>query len=158
MSDNESLDDRIAAYIKAQWNQAELYGWSCIHVLPGIGAGFTYSLGFNKNWRHPDFIFFGLRPEVAQQLIGDLYSQVIAGRRYETPSIVNDLIRDYNAFMIEVTPTNVTEYARALAIDPADSPPLIQVVLPDVEGRFPWSPGYAQSDLQPIIGKVPVRQ
>jgi hypothetical protein len=113
------------------------------HIIAVGGRGeplplppFAYTEGLSERARHPDLVTVGFAPEVAGFVLGALSEEVLAGERTLTASetVSGVLDGDYEL--------RVTDAPEALAAQLPKAPQhrVLQILLPDVGGRFPGDP------------------
>lgn len=119
--------------------------------------GFSYSVGIYAKLRAPELIVFGQKPEWRSALINALVERIAQGERFESRRRYSGVLDGYELSFHDVPHATYPEYAgwdiwyyeRFFARDPAF--PLLQVVWPDLHGRFPWEPGYSNAYKQPVL-------
>lgn len=122
------------------------YGWTAIHVFPTDehpGLPFTYSIGLESTFGSPEVVMVGFDPQLAH---GVMHSYVAALREKRIASPVDGgrvagVIQDLDVVLSPVP----EDLARALARGAFDRAfpkgvRLLQLILPDAEGRLPSDP------------------
>ncbi|RVC26599.1 DUF4262 domain-containing protein, partial [Mesorhizobium sp. M7A.F.Ca.CA.004.04.2.1] len=62
----------------------EAYGCHILHVLEeGDDPPFTYSVGIEHNFKAPELIVIGLKPEISQFIINEYCSRVRSGEVFQ---------------------------------------------------------------------------
>ena len=122
----------------------ERWGWFVIKVGAGkLEPAFAYSIGLYEHYGHPEIILFGLDLEIMHRLINDAAKQIGQGHRYYERHRYEDLLEGYSCEFRTVSPDR---YAGLLnyAIWYYNSPdfPVLQMIWPDPDGRFPWENGF----------------
>jgi hypothetical protein len=147
-------DDQVEHYMDRVRTIVGQHGW----MIQAVGASdnepaFCYTVGLS-DYDHPEFIMFGLPFEVSAHLLNDLGERVRGAVKFTDGAIVEDLLKDYPVYLMEVTdPSQHLNVAHAYAEGPVKA---LQVVWPDSEQRFPWDPGYpAEYQVIPLLGVSP---
>jgi hypothetical protein len=132
--------------------------WSCQSVSDGDPA-FAYSVGFPGTLSAPEFIVFGLAPELMHRILWGVFRQISAGAPAIEGARWSDLIDGYECVTIGVHPNRALEYLgfaqghhRYCKRDGIVS--ALQLVWPGkAEGLFPWQEGCHQDvkRLQPRL-------
>lgn len=121
-----------------------------IHVT-GVLSGFTYTTGMNLI-DFPDVITFGIPMGVAGHIFNKLYDDLKSGRVIEFGKKYNDYVDgDYSVVFIEVDSKVAEEYMFLSKDFANDEFKACQMVIPDVNNKFPWEKGYSLKN-QPLIG------
>jgi len=70
------------------------YGWHCLHVFDPEGEkqDFSYSIGFEATYDHPEVIVFGLGRETAHEILSDIASDLKNGIKYKTNTRLKNII------------------------------------------------------------------
>ena len=87
---------------------------------------------------------FGLHPDDQAGVINDVRDRVAAGRSYAAGDVCDDLLVDSRACFVEVPLQAYQDYLGTAIWFYAKSPrpfPCLQIVWPDLAGRFPWEVG-----------------
>jgi hypothetical protein len=130
------------------------------HVV-GIPAGehgprYSFSIGLFLRFEHPEFVILGIDHNAAATAINDLCALIAAGRRFKIGDFSEELFTGYRVAFVEVHHSFYAYYLgtaiwfyRCLAY----RFPVLQVVWPDKQHKFPWEPGYEARyrPLQPIL-------
>jgi hypothetical protein len=108
------------------------------------GPGWAFSVGLFANYCHAELIVFGLHPDDQAGVINDVRDRVAAGRSYAAGDVCDDLLVDSRACFVEVPLQAYQDYLGTAIWFYAKSPrpfPCLQIVWPDLAGRFPWEVG-----------------
>lgn len=120
-------------------------------------AGFAYTIGLSETTGHPELLLFGLPGPVAHTILCDLAQRIQSGARFGNDDVVNEILNVPLAVKA-VSHHRAEKYAVQLFNYYADkSPPaVLQLVLPDTGGRFPWSPDFDEHlrGMQPPLWNV----
>lgn len=105
---------------------------------------FAYTEGLSERAGHPELATVGVAPKVASWLLGGLAEEVIAGERRLTAgeTVAGMLDGGYDLRTIEAPAALVAQLPKA----PRNG--VLQILLPDVGGRFPGDP-----DVDPEFAK-----
>lgn len=133
-------------------------GCHLLQILPDRDAPdvpeYVYSIGFYLNLLHPEIMIMGIPSSVSGSMINDLFHHVASGnpiwdREYVTYDIEEERVRFAVREIEERSYHDYLGYAnwfyRSLRTEAAAgieyNYPVIQLVWPDSEGRYPWEPG-----------------
>lgn len=87
------------------------HGWSCQSVSAGGGdPPFAYSVGFPETLSAPEFIIFGLAPELMHKILWGVFRQISAGALATGGARWSDLLDGHDCVTIGVHPSRVVEY------------------------------------------------
>lgn len=100
---------------------------------------FSYSVGLFHTLEHPEIVIIGLSQHIGHKLINDVGEKVLGGSRFEDGMISSELLKGYDCTFKEV-PLHVYEeyFGRAIDFYESENFPVLQLVYPDREGRWPW--------------------
>lgn len=119
-------------------------GWASVSVLADDDSGeppFTYSVAFEGAFQSPEIVMVGLEPELAQKLVdviaGHLEHQTIeiTGAKQRIPNV----IQGYDILVRPVSPEAARRLATAAFLCD-DEARLVQICIPDRDGRLPDDP------------------
>lgn len=133
-------------------NEIASHGIAVISIMPyedeqkreesGIHAPYVYSIGL-RSFSHPELLLIGLNPQDAGFMLHATHQELIrTGRRFsdgdETPDMVEGPYRiSFRELSFEqkmsLTPVAVSYYGNE-----ADAFEVLQIVLPDENGAWPW--------------------
>lgn len=157
MSDDVFPDRDMDHLDKIAW-VVETNGWCAEPVAPVDDPptpGYTYTIGFETTFRHPELVIFGLQPVAARGLIEMVAMHIDAGGVIPDGTFVGLLDNDLPAALL---PVDVGEhgdlFAGAAAYFGDRDYRVSQFVWPDRNGRLPWDEGYDNRLrlAQPVIG------
>jgi hypothetical protein len=121
------------------------YGWHCLHVHGGADApSWSFSIGVFQTWQHPELVVFGLGETVAHELLTQLVDRIKAGEKFVPDHDYDDIVEGYRSCFVRVDPQwypVFLGYAQWF-YETKDRFPVLQLVVPDKEGRYPWEDGY----------------
>jgi hypothetical protein len=132
--------DRADAFIERHIRDT---GWAVQLIPEGEGEdelAFAYTAGLFHNYGHAELILFGLDLEVMHAVLNDCGELVKSGRKLEPGQKLGGLLEgDYELLFREVkAPQSYKQHVGyALAFYKGRDFPLLQVVWPDAQGRFP---------------------
>lgn len=124
-------------------------GWHVTGVFPTeddkIKVGFCYTAGLWGALQHPELIVFALPPNVAHGVFSGVRERILQGERFEDGQFADRVVRNYRVLFHSV-PNDDDDYptTSATAYYGHRDYPVLQLVLPDMQGRFPW-----QDDVDP---------
>ena len=100
-------DEKVAADIQQ-------YGWHCLSVAPRVGeegAHFTYTIGLNASYKHPELMIFGLGREKSHDVLTECADMIKAGTRFPTNQRVSDVLaRDFDVIFRPIRKECYGEY------------------------------------------------
>lgn len=117
------------------WHATAVFGdqdepWSC---------GFAYTTGLIER-NHPEIIVFSLPPQTAHALLSIAYEMIKSGRTFVDGEEVTEIANLPVYF--RSAPADNPNYSLGVGIRFYDQPtfPVLQMVLPDKHGKWPWEP------------------
>ena len=136
----EPDDDRDRAILAS----IASYGWSVIGIQEEEDAPtYSFSVGIYHTLGVPELLIIGQKPENAQGLINNAGELMREGRRFTPGERAEGLLEGYPAVLVEVDPRYYREYlGYAGWVNRGWDFPVLQIVWPDLDGRFPWDQGY----------------
>lgn len=117
---------------------------------------FVYTIGLYKTYRHPEVIIFGLPVPVLQTLINISCQLVQKGKKINPGSEYSDFLEGYNVSCLNALQTYYPYYVGyACWFYKSADFPLIQLVWPDKQHRFPWETEFNPDwkFLQPLLDR-----
>lgn len=137
----------------------ERYDTHVAQISPDHGgdAEFSFTIGLQYRFDHPELIVFGQKPEWQHSLLNSLREEIRAGVRFERVSVCTDVLEGFRLTFRAVPDEQLAEYFgyalwyyRRIA---SDRGPLraLQVVWPDRADVLPWESGYDAGYAQPIL-------
>lgn len=150
----EGLDDAEALFVA----KIRDHGWFKTEVLPDDeGSGFSYTTGFCVSAKHPDFIIFGLKSDIARDVLWDLYRDAKAGHRLPTSVLTDQAFGNFPAYAFPVAKRYHADYLGwSRWFYGGDDFECLQLVWPDGAGVFPWQQGFdaALRNVQPDLTDI----
>jgi len=151
---DDQLDDGDRAFLSG----VRQHGWYSTNVFADEERpGFIYSTGFWYCFKAPEVIIFGLPQEVAHQVLWLLFERLEAGERFNTDQPVPDILTGYN---VRFCPAPESAFPEYLGWNRwfygGDTFEVLQLIFPDMEGRFPWENGVSQDfkAMQPVLAPL----
>lgn len=119
---------------------------------------FTYTIGLTETFKHPELLIFGLPVEYSHHVMNDAVSRIKRGAVYGDGDLIKNVL---------VLPLAV----RSVSMEKADeytvqlfnyyrhqltAPRVVQLVLPDTKGRFPWHADFEEHlrTMQPALWEM----
>jgi hypothetical protein len=142
---------------KIRW-VVETQGWCAEPVAPiedPPQPGYTYTIGFESTFAHPEVVIFGLQPVAARGLLEMLAIHLEAGGVLPEGMFVGLLDNDLPAALL---PVDLEEYSSlfpgAAAFHEGADFRVSQFLWPDRNGKLPWDEGYDNRLrlAQPVVG------
>lgn len=100
---NESIKENI-----------QKHGWQCQYVFDANGekAGFSYSIGFEESFDHPEIMIFGLKRETMHSILSNIASDIKEGRKFEEGIRTGDVLSgEFEVIFKSVIEEFLPEYA-----------------------------------------------
>jgi len=149
-SDAEKLDEDELTFV----NIIREHGWHRMSVSEDEeGPGFSYTTGF---WLagFPEIIIFAMKPEIASDVMWDMYRSQKSGQSHSEVTATNDIFTNLPACLLPVSNKHYREYLGwSRWFYGGNSFPCLQLVWSDRQGKFPWHPDFASEfdSLQPDL-------
>ena len=118
---------------------------------------FAYTVGLNERFQKPELLVFGFDQDESLVLLESLLRRYVrAGFEIPVDQPISHVLEEAPVFAKVVVPLRAAPYAR-WAIERCSQLHLrcrlVQIVVPDPRGRFPWDAGYDKrmDQLQPRL-------
>lgn len=141
-------------------DDVERYGCHIIQVEGGDDDnGFSYSIGLHRNFVQPEIVIFGQKPKWRALIINNLVDDFRHGKVYLPNQRYPGVLFDFDCELRVVHKDWYPPYLGwaiwyYFTVLRAPSPfPSLQLVWPDLSGRFPWENGYENPYAQPILDR-----
>ena len=135
------------------------YGWHCVHIQrEGEWVPYSFTIGLFHNYRHPEFIIFGLSGNIAHRLLTIAVDAIQAGKPIDLDASTDALLNAYLCCFVNVPKTQYAEHVGFCEwYYDGDDFPLVQIVWPSPNGQFPWHPAVSPAfrKAQPVIADAP---
>ena len=124
------------------------YGWSFMYVdadqLRGMES-FSYTIGFEKSYGHPEIIIFGLPAEPAHRILSATAAAVKEGEKMPLHEPVGNIIGgDLKVKFKPLDHTSYTDYLNVAITAYGTKDFRAQIMLwPDKKGNYPIDKGYS---------------
>ena len=120
-------------------DNVEEYGWHVMNVLDTANTpGFAYSIGLYHNFKHPEIIVFGLKPELMHSIINSIGEDVRQGQTFEDGREFSELIADYDCMIKTIDRVWYIPFlGYASWFYKSDDFPVLQCIWPDKKARYP---------------------
>lgn len=132
------------------------FGWHCVNIMAeGSGVEYSFTVGLFHTFQHPEFIIFGLSPEIAHQILSIAVDAIKNKAPLDLSAPTDMLLEDYACCFVEVPISRYYDYMGFCCwFYEGNNFPLYQIVWPSREGLFPWHPevSAAFKCAQPVIG------
>lgn len=149
-------------YDKQLHSQIDELGWHNVHIAEENGMpAFAFTLGHFHKQNHPELIIIGLPAETAHELLNIAVVKIVGAKEAIEPyKKYNDFTESLSVAFVPVDLEHYGEYLGYANWYYGSMPkpfPVMQMVWPDREGKYPWEPGYDKSflQIQPILGAMP---
>lgn len=125
-------------------------GWSVQLVSAGDTSAqpaFAYTIGLFHNFKHAELIVLGLRTELMHSMLNTVAQRVKGGQIFAVGDRLNEVIGGFEVTLREVLhPASFKAHVGyALWFYGSGSFPLLQLVWPDQQARFPGQPGTSEA-------------
>lgn len=158
MTDDVFPDRDMDHLDKIRW-VVEENGW-CAEPVAGSEdpprPPYTYTVGFEESFEHPEVVIFGLQPVAARGLMEMMAEHLDAGGTLPVGEFVGLLDNGLRCALLPVRLTDHRDLFTGLSAYHGERPFRVeQFVWPDRQGRLPWDPGYEERLrlAQPVIGE-----
>ncbi len=112
------------------------------HVVMVIGdhlPGFAYSIGLYESFGHPEIICFGMNLNLMGELINETANWIRKDRKIEEYLSYSDFLENVDVKFLPVKKSFYDDYlAFGINYYNGDNFPVMQLVWPDKENKFPW--------------------
>ena len=119
------------------------YGWQYQYVFDETGEkqDFSYTIGLEESFSHPEIMIFGLKREQMHQILTDLVNDIKEGRVFKPNEKTSDIVAgDYEVIFKPLKEEYLPEYA-GIAVDYYKKPFRVYVMLwPDKNNILPTEP------------------
>ena len=126
------------------------HGWMVMSVAPRTHSDdpeewWSYTIGLTKTFQWPELICFGLGGKVAHPVLNDAVAELQRRNLRPSPGVVlADVLDSFDAKLIAPFPMSSDYLGSAIwfsrHFDLPIPPPVVQLVWPDKDGRFPDDP------------------
>lgn len=119
---------------------------------------YAFSVGMWASFGQAEVAVFGLPAEAAEALLEAIADDAAEGKNFVADSRHEGLLQGYPVRFLAVPKALYREYfPEAVWAHENDDFPLLQLVWPDKQGRWPWEPGVREGfrAAQPVLAKMP---
>lgn len=116
---------------------------------------FAYTVGLWHHHQQPEVLVFGLDPDGAAELLNALADECDDGRRFCGGERHEGLLVDYAVRFVDVPAERAAALCEGVTwAYEGEAVPVVQLVWPDKQGRWPWSDGIKKgfTEVQPVLG------
>jgi hypothetical protein len=135
------VEDETPQHIRRVIDEA---GW-WVGLMPSHGESpaFAYTIGLYERFGHPEIILFGLAPNSMHGILNHCGAMIQRGQRFEVGSSVSGVLDGYEVrFRPVAAPASYMQYLAYGCRHYGDRVfPVLQLVWPDKEHRFPGDVG-----------------
>jgi hypothetical protein len=132
----------VNAVIQDVLDKIERYGWTGMAIFDPEGANLPwfYTVGLTA-LGHPELVIHGLPHDVAHVIASGMVDQIIReDKRFEPNRYYDDVLENYKVAIVTVDDIGEQGYPLSLVKQVyGPNTPAVQVVWPDIEGRFQWA-------------------
>jgi len=139
------LDDDDRRFLE----QVNEQGWFGTSVFDAEGAlpSFSYSTGFWFGHQRPELILFGLKNDVAHDILWDAYRDIEQGRAFSVGVRTSGVFGNADAYLFPVAKRHYAEHLGwSRWFYRGDEFPCLHLIWPDRSGLFPWEAGFADGE------------
>lgn len=116
--------------------------------------GYAYTSGLLAAVRHPEIVVFGLKREIAANILKDLVQRIVVNNAsFRANHVYPDIFVGHRAVFHELAPAQIRKYLGERDRKGYASKAL-QLIWPDNKDLFPWETGFEEHlrRLQPVTG------
>jgi hypothetical protein len=117
---------------------------------------FVHTIGLYEKYGHPELIVFGLKKEVASEILNDAAEMISEGQSFTAGQSSDEFLKEHSMQFLSVDKRYYEFYfGYASRYFGHDDFPVLQMVWPDKESLFPWQEGFVK-DLkfkQPLLDR-----
>ena len=141
--------EQMSAFLRQVHEIVDEHGVAIQYVMPEPdSSGFAYTVGCSE-LNKPEVVVCGLSPESAHSILNTLYSAMKEGAlEPKAGMVLPGIVEDFDVTFTEVTEEHQANVARRFYGDNCE---VLQLVMPDMNARWPWEEGY---DLDPRVQKT----
>ena len=134
----------------------DTFGWHCVNVLAEEDLpGYSFSVGNYRSANHPEFIIFGLRSDVAHQILTVTLAGLNGGAIVDLSAPTDELLNGHSCVFVKVPEAQYHEHVGFCRwYYEGNGFPLYQIVWPSRDGYFPWHGEASEAfrAAQPVLG------
>lgn len=153
-----ALDDSLTDSERRILTDIDENGLHVVEVEDDAGEpAYAFSVGMWESFGQADVAVFGLPPEAAAALLEAIADDAAEGKTFAADSRHEGLLQGYPVRFLAVPKAFYAEYfPEAVWAYGNDDFPVLQLVWPDKQGRWPWEPGVREGfrDAQPVLAKM----
>jgi Domain of unknown function (DUF4262) len=131
------------------------FGWHCVNVIEDDGQPpWTFSIGFYETYGFPEIIIIGRSRATSHHILETLSNTLEKNESPDLTAPALDLIPGIPCLFQDVLPRYFSDYVGfALWFYRKRKFPLFQIVWPNNEGLYPWSPRASKAfkEWQPVL-------
>jgi hypothetical protein len=133
------------------------HGFSVMAVFASEKSpGFAYTVGLTESAKHPELLIFGLPPQMAHIVMHNLVARIKQGDVYRDSDLIVDVLSHLPIAAKSIATEKAADYTVQLFNYYAGRPlppTVLQLVLPDTRGQFPWSERFEERyrSMQPAL-------
>tara|TARA_R110000868_G_scaffold5158_1_gene31830 strand:+ start:1173 stop:1619 length:447 start_codon:yes stop_codon:yes gene_type:complete len=116
------------------------HGCHILHVFEEASLPrFSYSIGIQKNFNHPELIVIGLKQELAQWIINEYCLRIKSGEQFETELLYSGFLDNFEIQFKTVNKNNYEKYfGWGLWLYKGNNFDVLQLIYPSIDGIWPW--------------------
>lgn len=137
------------------------YGWSVVLIrATEAGPGWAYTIGLWHSYRSPELAMFGGDVYEMEEILNSLGGQAAGGMRPSDGERREEVLRGWPVVFRTVDPRwHEAAFGGGTAFYRRSPLPVLQVIWPDPNGRFPWDAGTdaVYQRAQPALWVPPTR-
>jgi len=146
---HDRLDDELLARVRDA-------GYAVLAVFDPEEAAppFTYTLGAWRSFSHPEVVVVGVEHDLGTLLVESCLERVQAGERFEPGRHYDGFLEELPVCFERVDLERYRDWFEPAHLVYQDGDfPMLQLVVPDGEGRWPWDPGVDRDFVtaQPVL-------
>lgn len=154
--------DNHDAFRRRVLENIRTHGFHMTAVLPDDEndkePGFTYTVGLETTFSHPELLIVGIGSEAAARLLHAAVDRIRNGETLATGLKYDKIAKDYDMAIASVPDDVARKWCLGsyrFQPDVASRVRVLQLVWPDTGNRFPWDPDFEvkYQPLQPILAR-----
>ncbi len=133
------------------------YGYHITHVENFHNESekpFSYSIGFFKTFQKPEILIIGLKMELREILIHNIFDDYKNGKELKSGKFNSGILDNFKCLVIDVEKEKYDGFVNwAMWYYNSDFFPVQQIIYPTINGVFPWEKDFPNQLLYPVLSK-----
>ena len=132
----KDLPKDLEQILKETKEKIDKFGWTVIASELEDNFPLAYTVGLWKNFNHPEIALTGLPHKVANEVLNTVAELVSKGSTFAAGDRSTEVLHDYPVAFASI---GQAPLGAAKSIEPDFT--AIQLIWPDIDGKFPWEEG-----------------